>query len=540
MSRVDRHLQYSVMGLLGSFWSRVATEDTRSQARALATLAANVPELRRLDVPMQKLSSTRSAMVERVRVPFLDGEFVYVGEDMARAWRQTLGLDDETTLVAVRRDLGTEIPRSHIIHGADGRPLGFGLGHLLTVEEGVGGLGSLDSLYILPIPSDLTPIIIATKFQDRVLLQGIDFETGPGYLVMRESPGELFFAGGFTVLAGMLELRLPYDFTMQVNGPAFGHTFIAAYQKGSVSQGSFEKAAAQACGLLVLEADDTLLMATRLTAEITRYIFQNLGVVDIDYPHAALEPGRDYGKGFLVGNGFRVMSGQTSGWLRRAVGDRTVSVEGVTSVPNLYLPPGMALAYYAEEGDAPHARVHLQGNELSLVAYWALQRQHERLTGLYLADTIGMTAERPRVTVDMHALIETFYGKRLLLVLPELDGAPASYKKRLSEFVLREKPVGSAVLIAEEPTDIPDAGTFEPDGPISGFVVYDPITEIPYGALDYDGFLLAYDNEILAHVGLIDEDDETYGPPPGIPYGALEYDGWLFSYGDEIMAHVDP
>lgn len=502
MSRVDQHLQHSVMGLLGSFWSRAVTESTKSQARAIATLAANAADLRRLDVPFQKMSSESYVTVDRVRVPFLDGDFVYVGTDLTASWRSTLGLEDGTTLQIVRRDLSYPVPKSQLLIGSNGRPLGMDLGHLLAVTAGQEGETGIDSLYIIPIPAHLTPIVIATRFPDHVLVQGIDFETGPGYIIMRESPGEVFNAGGFTVLTGYQDLRLPYDFTMQVNGPAFGHQFIASYYKGSNSRASFERAAAQACGMLVLEEDDTLVQAFRLSDDTTRYVFLKRGVTDVSYPHEALEPGRDYVKGHIVSNGFRIVSGSTAGWLRRAVGDRTVSLTGVTSIPDTYLPAEMLTAYHSESGASPHARVVIRGTEASLLAYWWRQKQHELSTGLYLSDTIGMTAEQPRVAIDMHALIETFYGRRLLLVLPELGGAHPSYLYRLKEFVMREKPVGAAVLFAEEPVDLPPTGFYQPGGTIDGIVIYSPPTgDIPFGALEYDGHLLEYDAGILTYVG---------------------------------------
>ena len=105
MSRVDHHLQYSIMGRLGSFWSRAASPATKEQARTIATLAANAPDLIRLGVPVSKMSSERRAVAHRIRVPFLDGDFVFVGPDLSDVWRSTLGLADGTYLKVVRRQL---------------------------------------------------------------------------------------------------------------------------------------------------------------------------------------------------------------------------------------------------------------------------------------------------------------------------------------------------------------------------------------------------------------------------------------------------
>lgn len=502
MSRVDHHLQYSIMGRLGSFWSRAVSPATKEQARTIATLAANAPDLLRLGVPVSKMSSERRAAAHRIRVPFLDGDFVFVGPDLSDVWRSTLGLADGTYLKVVRRQLTDQVPASQLLTGSNGRPLGSDLGHLLSVAQATEGEDTIDSLYVLPIPTGVTPVVIATKHADRVLVQGIDFEAGSGFITMRESPGSMFFAGGFTILTAIVDVRMPYDFTMQVNGPSFGSKFVAAYYKGALSRSSFERAAAQAAGLLVLETDDTVVQARRLSADTVRYVFLRTGPVDIDYPHVELEVGVDYQKGFIVSNGFRIVGSGPSGWLRRAANGRTVLAEGAVSVPGLYLPSGLSIAYFTETGvgGKPHARVHLQGEDSQLEALWSLQRNHELATGLYLADVIGMSQARPRVAFDMHALIETFYGPRLLLVVPELQGAPPSYQRRLREFILREKPTGAVVLVAEEPVGLQPAGSYEPAGPSSELNFYgDPPTGFPPGSLLYGSFMLGHSGEVLVY-----------------------------------------
>jgi hypothetical protein len=503
MSRVDRHLQHTIMGRLGSFWSRVVNSETKDQARVIATLAANAPDLLRLNVPVTKMVGGRRALVHRMRVPFLDGDFVFIGPDLTNVWRTTLGLADGTTLGIVRRWASDQLPKSQLLVGYNGRPLGTGLGHLLAVAEAEEGAASIESLYVVPIPSGVTPIVIATRHTDRVLVQGIDFETGSGYIIMRESPGEMFFPGGFTILVSTVELRMPYDFTMQVNGPSYGSAFVSAYYKGALSVSSFERAAAQAAGLLVLEQDDTVVSVRRLTGGLTRYVFQNAGAIDVDYPHVELEAGSDYQRGFIVSNGFRVISGTAPGWLRRASGEHTLLVEGAVSIPDLYLPPGLVTAYYAETGAGgkPHTRIHLQGTPTNLDALWSFQRNHELKTGEYLADVINLSEERPRVVFDLHTVLENFYGPRLLLVLPGLGGAHQSYLNRLHEFIRREKPIGSAVLLAKEPVGLDPAGTYEPYDPLPPTIFYGNPPTLPFGALVYDEFLFGYSGEILVYQG---------------------------------------
>lgn len=513
MSRVDQHLQHSVMGMLGSFWGRIVTERTKGEVRAVATLAANAPNLRRLDLPMQQLINERSALVEHVRVPFLDGDFTVVGPDLTNVWRSSLQLADGSALKIVRRDLTLTVPKSQILLGSDGRPLGAKNGFLLTVLAAEEGLTGSEVLYVLPLPDGLTPIVIATRSADRVLVQGIDFETGPNYLILRESPADLFHAGGFTVLTGLRESSAPYDFIRQVNGHTYGTSFVAAYCKGAGSAASFERAAAQACGLLVLEADDTLIASQLAAPGVRRYVFQNAGAYDVTYPHSPLVAGLDYAKGYIVSNGFRLISGNSEGWLRRALGARAVSLDGVTTVRGMYLMPELVTAYCVEYGPAPdshpHARVQFRASDAALLGYWNIQRNHELATGQFLSSEIDLQATAPKVAFDMHQLLENFYNSRLLLLLPEFTGFPESFGNRLAEFVAREKPSSALVLTAQEPpADIGPVGAYEPAEALEGLHVYGGASAVRQPTLlSYEHYLLGVYSELLVY----DDSGESAG-----------------------------
>lgn len=503
------------MGMLGSFWSRSVAEKTKNEVRAIATLAANAPALRRLVLPMQTLTNASVATVENVRVPFLDGDFLVVGPDLTNLWRTSLQLPDGTPLRILRRNLDSSTPISQVLLGANGRPLGRHNGFLLGVlaAEDEGFTGS-ETLYVLPLPDGLTPVVIATKTPDRVLVQGIDFETGPNHIILRESPSSLFFAGGFTVLIGLCKVRAPYDFLRQVNGHTYGSTFIAAYYKGSGSAASFERAAAQACGLLVTEVDDTLLAVQRLSPTAVRYVFLRAGVYDVGYPHEQLSPGTNYARGHIVSNGFRLVSGGAPGWLRRASGERALRVDAATAVPGSYLMPQLVTAYYVEVGsDAaaggarlaiPHARVQLRASEQALLGLWSRQQNHEKHHGVFLADVIGLSPSAPKVAFDMHQVLENFYQARLLLLLPEFEAFPPSFALRLQEFVRRETPMGACVLVADDPPpDLEQAGAYQPQEALEGSISYvtGPDNPVP-GGLFYDPYLLAYDGEVLAYIGV--------------------------------------
>lgn len=450
MSRADYQLRYAVMGMVGSFWSRSVTDDTKDQARAVVSLAANAAGLQRAETPMRKLAGSRRTVVENVSVPYLEGEFTYTGPNPNDFWRSNYTIE------------GTSYP-------------------VVRLEpEGYQG----EPRYAVPIPAGLSPVVIAARQADRSLVCGIDFESSPGFITLRESPGDVFFAGSFTVLSGYQDLPLPYNYSLHLNGSPRGHAFVAAYYRGAGSVVSFERAAAQAAGLLVLEQDDKLLYKRQLTSTVVRYVFAVGGAEDVDYPHAPLVTGREYPRGYIVSAGFRVTAASTSGWLRRAGGAGTVSLDGALPVKGLSLPDARIHVDYSavDATGRPHARLYFAGEYNARVALWEAQRQHELLTGVFLSDMLGLGPTNPTGLVDFHAILETYYGDRLLLLRPGLDAAPAVYRQRLDEFVTREKPLGSVVLVLVAAAQVPDV-----------------VFPIPSNGLSYNGEPMGYNGEPLVY-----------------------------------------
>ncbi len=452
MSRADYHLRHTVMGMIGTFWSRSVTDQTKREARALVSLAANASGLQQLETPMRKLISARRVAVENVPVCFVDGEFVYIGPDTMDAWRSEALVDGETFRV-VRFDPASTAPVRALLLTTNGRLLVAG-GLALTSQPDSAGYRDAEALFVVPVPAGLTPVTIAGR--DTILINGIDFESGPGYIVMRDSPADTFAIGGFTVLQGFLDLPTPYNFTMQLNGAPYGHQFVAVYYRGASSAGSFERAAAQAAGLLVLEQDDTLIHKCPLSPDVTRYVFAAAGPIDVAYPHHALDELVEYPRGYIVSNGFKVATATGGGWLRNAAAGATLSLDGVLPVKGLALHDGKVYADFLEiTGGKPHVRLHFAGNASARIALWAAQKAHELLTGVYLSDSLGITPTSPSRMLDFHTLLENFYGARLLLLLPGMEGAPVGFLDRLLEFATRESPLNSVLLIATAPQAAP-------------------------------------------------------------------------------------
>jgi hypothetical protein len=203
--------------------------------------------------------------------------------------------------------------------------------------------------------------------------------------------------------------------------------------------------------MLVLPHEDTLVVS-RVIDGGTRYVFEHLGVLDVFYPHDPLHPGRTYPEGFIVTDRFSIVTGHEldADWVNRLTTGATFSLDGVLPVKGLTLPHRPCLVDWVEQtGGKVHARVHLDGDAPKLEQYWALQKEHEVRTGVYLSDVLGMDTTTSTLTIDFAAVLAGYYGDALLVVRLGMATAAPEFKTRLRSFLQREKPLGSVLLIAD-------------------------------------------------------------------------------------------
>ncbi len=442
MPNADYQLRYAALGMTGSFWARQITPEAREQARVVTSLMANSGGLQRMDEPINQLLSQRRVLVENLVVPYLEGDVAFVGPDLFDYFRGVLGLEEGATIRLAKLTDRT------IVDPGPGTPNGLFVASVGDESDFPG----TEPLHLVPMPEGLVPLVIGTRVKDVVLVSGIDFEAREGFIVMREAPGRLFTAGGIVVLTGSKELPAPYNYTNHVDGRPYGNRFTSFYQRTSQSKTSFECAAAEAAGMLVLPVTDTVVLADAIDGG-TRYVFAILGVIDILYPHAPLTPGASYQAGHIVTDRFAIMArdGADYGWVSRATADSgSYSLDGVLPTKGLTLPVGQVYADWTEQtGGKPHLRLHLTGSGGALDAFWLAQKEHELRTGNYLSDALGVTTEDAARFVDFASLLASYYGDMLLVVRLGMDYADPAYKDRLLRFLQREKPIGSVMLISD-------------------------------------------------------------------------------------------
>lgn len=446
----DLALDHQALGLLGTFWARQVDADTKAKAGAVATVAGGADSLMKLDVVKSYAANERRTLVRNVELPFVDGDFAVVGTDFEAYTRSVIIENGSQRLLAYRDPAMPGNTTTAYPHKLSRLPIEFSA-RLATLPLPEGD----STWYLLPIPENLSPILIAGSDPSEVLTSGIDFLVRRGYIAMRTNPGEVFKSGYVRVLLAYQNVPPPNSYSLSANDDRFGNKFIAEYFAKSQSLKSFRMAAAEYCGLFVLPEDDLLMQKHDAGEGRIVYVWANLGAVAIDYPHQPLKLGAIYLKGYIVSGRFTLQTlrehgtGFASEKLRLQV--PRVSLDGCLPVKGMSYLPGVSINFvWVAEGQG---QLYLEENELGVrEQFWEAQRNHELREGVSLADELGLTSENSPMLVDFGALLETFYGQRLAILV--FDELPAPMGLRLKQFLAQHSPTGCTLLTAEIPATI--------------------------------------------------------------------------------------
>ncbi len=454
--RADYRLRHGVFGMLGSFWNRQLDVDSKQKAIALSVASSSAERLQRLDSAVNYAAASRRVTVEDATFKFMDGDFCYVGQDFLAYVRMELDAPDGTKFTFSRRDPAypglsdSTQPRPHTLSALSAEFVATATSTEFPSESDV---------FLLPVPRELTPVIIASRLPGVTLVAGVDFTAHDGYIAMRDNPAEVLTPGFVTMPLAILNLSAPNSYTLRADGHRYGNTFLINYDARSQSPRAFRQAAAEYAGLWVVETDDVVL-AKNKTGDTIFYVMANAGIVRVDYPHNELYIGEECFRGRIVAKRFDIddrVSTQYFQMIADSAGGMgaPVSLDGVLAVKGLSFMPGqLVLADHTEVGDGGryHARLHVTGDVDSLQDFWDMQRDQELLTGVYLSDEIDLNAGQPTRNIDLGALIESYYGDRLLVVV--VDEQPEAIQNRLMEFLYQSKPVGCVLLTCTIPATI--------------------------------------------------------------------------------------
>ena len=419
-------------------------QTTKDRIRSIVGVAASSGELQRLDAVAASAADVKSVIVSDTSFYFTDGEFAYVGRDFEAYSRFSAN-----GVTFVRRDITAE-PASLL------KPHALATAAAQFEVVGAGQFDGSYDCYLLPIPRELSPIIIASRIPDVYLVAGIDFTCHDGYIALRDNPAEVLAPGIVRVVTAELHLDRPNSYVVASPEMRRGNRRIADYFRKSQSIRSFRLAAAQYCGLYVFDYDDRVLYAYS-DGVIMTYIMANAGVIRLAYTHRRLNIGQVVPAGFVVGLRFDFLEFREHGYgmLQAAKNSGAkVSLDFVSSVAGIsWIPESTITVNYVDTtAGKPHARLLLNGTEQALQEFWAAQKRHELATGLYLADELGIASTTPTAVVEMDTLLENFYGERLTLAV--CDQLPTEMQKRLKEFLHEHRPTGCALLYAMVPGNL--------------------------------------------------------------------------------------
>lgn len=444
-------------------WSRQADPITRTRARKIIETASGASQLRRLEVVAGSTLAAGELAVDDVHFRFVDGDFAFVGRSQVDYTHVTAeNPDGETVYLALRDSSGATVETIPTPNKLAQLTRDF-LGLVAGAEEDL--LAGSD-WYLLPVPEDLTPIIIETKDGD-YMVSGVDFSAHRGYIATRDNPAAAFPSGVVRVVSGTRRTVAPHSFVIGAPTERTCGKYLAEYMRKTQSLSAFRRAAAEFCGMFVFQEADVVLSSHPVTDAMV-YTMAGAGPVRIDYRHQPMTAGQEVQPGYAVAYRLELVTELSSGGpIDQAVADSGagVSMDGVLPVKGISWTPGVrVLADYVEVSTSgtPHLRLHLHGAGGRLEEFWDAQKRHELATGVYLYDEIANGAES--LLVDMDALLRSYYGPQLVLLAADVV-EPTMYS-RLMEFANDYKPSGVVLLTAVAGGIPPDALLDENGDPV--------------------------------------------------------------------------
>jgi len=439
-------LRHSIVGKLGSFWSRQINNSDKHKATVVADTAALPGRAAVADIPAVFVSGGGEVLVEDVAVPFTDGRFAYTGPRMGTG---SLGFDGDVFLeVGAAVDIVTDP-----LWADTGTPALFAQDFVASDPE---------ITYLVPVPDDIDPITILTA-DGGVLVSWVDFEPRAGYIVLRESPSLLFGAQNITIRSGVRRIAAPHDFLLDSDSGYFGNACMAKLSRHTQSPPVLARAAAEYCGLWVAQVDDFCLRAEPMPAGGMTYIMAIAGVVVIPWTHPEFAQGTEIPQGTIVGGRIDVLHGPTA--FSQLAGDPRTTND--TQVPLKHAMPVADDLYFKiktpvsvdvklDMGTPVLVDGHMlarlgvygvdntAGTGTDVEAMYALQDAEAARTGVFLWNALFVGSTYPR-TVDFGDILQRFYGEQCSIFT--YSDLPEDKSAKLLQFIEEFKPVGDVTFV---------------------------------------------------------------------------------------------
>ena len=147
----------------------------------------------------------------------------------------------------------------------------------------------------------------------------------------------------------------------------------------------------------------------------------------------------------------RSATNSNSAWWAALDWSDGLSLDGLCAFPGLTAPNEPRRAYAVDEDDDVHVRIDLDGPTAQQDLFWASVKRNELLTGNYLNAVVGLSSISDVKFVNpLRLMFEYLLGACGIVITRRNVGQwSGSNRARFENFVSREKPLGSIIIVRD-------------------------------------------------------------------------------------------
>lgn len=293
----------AILPKCGSFWHSVLNDDSKRTAVKLAAVPSQALIAEMMTNAARAVLSAGYFYRHHLRVVFSDADIRYNGADEVLSRRYAGCVDADTGATVLDGLSGL----SEDNYGAAEHGLTDEWRNPIVVPVRSGQAGEDKSITLpasyraefgLVVDPDVCVMSIQTG--NGVLLNGTDFNSAFGYIAFKENPIALFSGMSFVARTAVVRRRNLYCYPLRLDGVYGPVDRVMHYYRVSQSLRSFRLAAAQACGMAVVDGDDKVRRAVPLL-DGASYIMFSGKRYDAPYPHERLHDGAELPDGYVIG-----------------------------------------------------------------------------------------------------------------------------------------------------------------------------------------------------------------------------------------------